>query len=135
MKPVFEYTKGMREKEMHYCPGCTHGIAHRLIMEVLEERGDLGNAIGVSPVGCSSVVSAVSVSLSLSNGDGRPGEFSLPHEKSDVTSDNMKMTDSTFMISRRISTSILSLLNTIIQYIRHYVNKRFHCPLDFVMNI
>ena len=51
MKPVFEYTKGMRETEMHYCPGCTHGIAHRLIMEVLEERGDLGNCIAVSPVG------------------------------------------------------------------------------------
>ena len=55
MKPVFEYTKGMRETELHYCPGCTHGIAHRLIMEVLEERGDLGNTIAVSPVGCSIV--------------------------------------------------------------------------------
>jgi 2-oxoglutarate ferredoxin oxidoreductase subunit beta len=55
LKPVFEYTKGMRETELHYCPGCTHGIAHRLIMEVLEERGDLGNCIAVSPVGCSIV--------------------------------------------------------------------------------
>ncbi len=55
MRPVFEYTKGMRETRTSYCPGCTHGIAHRLIMEVLEERGDLGNAIGVSPVGCSIV--------------------------------------------------------------------------------
>lgn len=55
MKPIFEYTKGMRETELHYCPGCTHGIAHRLIMEVLEERGDLGNCIAVSPVGCSIV--------------------------------------------------------------------------------
>lgn len=55
MKPVFEYTKGMSEVEMHYCPGCTHGIAHRLIMEVLEENDDLGNAIGVTPVGCSIV--------------------------------------------------------------------------------
>jgi 2-oxoglutarate/2-oxoacid ferredoxin oxidoreductase subunit beta len=55
MKPIFEYTKGMRETPLHYCPGCTHGIAHRLIMEVLEERGDLGNCIAVSPVGCSIV--------------------------------------------------------------------------------
>ncbi|MEG0391922.1 MAG: thiamine pyrophosphate-dependent enzyme [Anaerovoracaceae bacterium] len=55
MKTVFEYTKGMLETEMHYCPGCTHGIAHRLIMEVLEEMGDVGNCIGVSPVGCSIV--------------------------------------------------------------------------------
>ena len=53
MKPVFEVTQGMREKTSHYCPGCTHGISHRLIMEVLEERGQLGDAIGVSPVGCS----------------------------------------------------------------------------------
>ena len=55
MRPIFEYTKGMRETELHYCPGCTHGIAHRLIMEVLEERDDLGNCIAVSPVGCSIV--------------------------------------------------------------------------------
>ena len=55
MKPVFEYSRGMREKELHYCPGCTHGIAHRLIMEVLDEKGQLGDAIGVAPVGCSIV--------------------------------------------------------------------------------
>lgn len=55
MKAVFEYTKGMREHELHYCPGCTHGIAHRLVMEVLEERNALGDAIGVAPVGCSVV--------------------------------------------------------------------------------
>ncbi len=55
MKPVFEYTKGMFDVDSHYCPGCTHGISHRLIMEVLEERGRLGDAIGVSPVGCSIV--------------------------------------------------------------------------------
>lgn len=55
MNTVFEYTKGMTETELHYCPGCTHGIAHRLIMEVLEEKGKLGDCIGVSPVGCSIV--------------------------------------------------------------------------------
>jgi len=53
MKPVFTYTKGMLPVHTHYCPGCTHGIAHRLIMECLEERGELGNAIGVAPIGCS----------------------------------------------------------------------------------
>ena len=51
MKPVFEYTKGMREKELHYCPGCTHGIIHRLVMETLDEKDQLGDAIGVAPVG------------------------------------------------------------------------------------
>jgi len=53
MKTIFEYTKGMREQSTHYCPGCTHGIAHRLIMEALDERGALGDAIGVAPIGCS----------------------------------------------------------------------------------
>ena len=53
MKPIFTYTNGMLHVSTHYCPGCTHGIAHRLIMEVLEENGKLGQAIGVAPIGCS----------------------------------------------------------------------------------
>lgn len=53
MKPVFEATKHLLDRDTHYCPGCSHGIAHRLLMEVLEERGEIGDAIGVSPVGCS----------------------------------------------------------------------------------
>ena len=52
MKTVFEPTKGMIPVDTSYCPGCTHGIAHRIIMEVLEERGSLGNTIGVVPIGC-----------------------------------------------------------------------------------
>lgn len=55
MRTVFEYTKGMRDTELTYCPGCTHGIAHRLIMEALAEKNALGSTIGVSPVGCSIV--------------------------------------------------------------------------------
>lgn len=50
---VFQRTKGLTEKPFHYCPGCTHGIAHRLVAEVLEELDVLGKAIGVAPVGCS----------------------------------------------------------------------------------
>ena len=38
---------------MHYCPGCTHGIAHRLVAEVLQEMGVRDKTIGVAPVGCS----------------------------------------------------------------------------------
>ncbi|MEA4969614.1 MAG: thiamine pyrophosphate-dependent enzyme [Candidatus Pelethousia sp.] len=53
MKPIFTYTKGMLPVSTSYCPGCTHGVAHRLIMEVLEETGRLGQAIGVAPIGCS----------------------------------------------------------------------------------
>ena len=53
MKTVFEPTRGMIPTDTSYCPGCTHGIAHRIIMEALEERGSLGNTIGVVPIGCS----------------------------------------------------------------------------------
>ena len=53
MKKIFEFTKGMLPEETSYCPGCTHGISHRLIMEVLEEKNLLGNTIGVAPIGCS----------------------------------------------------------------------------------
>ena len=53
MKTVFEFTKGMLPEETTYCPGCTHGIAHRLIMEALDEKGLLGETIGVAPIGCS----------------------------------------------------------------------------------
>ena len=43
----------MSIRKVCYRPGCTHGIAHRLVMEVLEERGHLGETIGVAPIGCS----------------------------------------------------------------------------------
>ncbi len=41
------------ETTTHYCPGCTHGVAHRLVAEVLEEMGVAEKTIGVAPVGCS----------------------------------------------------------------------------------
>ena len=50
---VFEKTKGLTDAPLHYCPGCTHCIIHRLVAEVLEELGVLGKTIGVAPVGCS----------------------------------------------------------------------------------
>ncbi len=52
MAVVFEKTKGLTDKPFHYCPGCTHGIIHRLVAESLEELGLLDDAIGVAPVGC-----------------------------------------------------------------------------------
>lgn len=55
MKTVFEFTKGMLPEETTYCPGCTHGISHRLVMEILDEKGLLGDTIGVAPIGCSIV--------------------------------------------------------------------------------
>ena len=50
---IFKKTEGLTEKETHYCPGCTHGIAHRLVAEVLEEMKELDNSVCVSSVGCS----------------------------------------------------------------------------------
>ena len=53
MAVVFERTKGLTEVETHYCPGCTHGIIHRLVGEALVELDILDKTIGVCPVGCS----------------------------------------------------------------------------------
>ncbi len=52
MAVVFEKTKMLTDTPLHYCPGCTHGIAHRLVAEVLEEIGAEGHCVGVAPVGC-----------------------------------------------------------------------------------
>jgi len=52
-KQVFVNTTGLTERMTHYCPGCTHGVVHRLTAEVLEELGLLGRAVGIAPVGCS----------------------------------------------------------------------------------
>lgn len=52
MQKVFNRSKGLTELPFHYCPGCTHGIIHRLIGEVLEELDIIGDTIGVAPVGC-----------------------------------------------------------------------------------
>ena len=53
MTVVFKKTQGLTDKHTHYCPGCTHGIIHRIVAEVLDELGVLGDTIGVAPVGCS----------------------------------------------------------------------------------
>lgn len=50
---VYEKTSLMTDKALSYCPGCGHGTAHRIIMEVIEELGLEENTIGVAPVGCS----------------------------------------------------------------------------------
>lgn len=53
---VFAYPKALNELKFHYCPGCTHGIAHRILAEVLEEMDLLDRAIGVGSVGCSAYI-------------------------------------------------------------------------------
>ena len=51
MAVVFEKTKMLTDTVFHYCPGCNHGIAHRLVGEAIEELGLSDNGIGVAPVG------------------------------------------------------------------------------------
>ena len=53
MAVVFEKPHALTDAPMHYCPGCTHGIIHRLVAEVIDELGIEGRTIGVAPVGCS----------------------------------------------------------------------------------
>ncbi len=50
---VFEKTKLLTDKVFSYCPGCGHGVAHRILMEVIEEMDIQSETIGVAPVGCS----------------------------------------------------------------------------------
>ena len=50
---VYKKSKVLTDAVMHYCPGCGHGTAHRIIAEVIEELGIQDKTIGVSPVGCS----------------------------------------------------------------------------------
>ena len=53
MAVVFEKPKALSDVPFHYCPGCTHGIVHRLVAEVIDELGVEGNTVGVASVGCS----------------------------------------------------------------------------------
>ncbi|MBU5419665.1 2-oxoglutarate oxidoreductase [Acetanaerobacterium sp. MSJ-12] len=52
MAIVFEKPKALTDAVLHYCPGCTHGIIHRLVAEAIDELGIEGRTIGVAPVGC-----------------------------------------------------------------------------------
>ncbi len=52
MAVVFEKTKALTDVKLHYCPGCAHGIVHRLVAECLEEMDEVKNAIACVPVGC-----------------------------------------------------------------------------------
>lgn len=49
---VYTKSKGLTDAVLHYCPGCTHGVVHKLVAECLVELDVLGKAVGVAPVGC-----------------------------------------------------------------------------------
>ena len=50
---VFEKPHALTDTPLHYCPGCTHGIVHRLVAEAIDELGIEGKTVGIAPVGCS----------------------------------------------------------------------------------
>ncbi len=52
-KIVYQKSAGLTDKELHYCPGCTHGIIHKLVAETLVELDVLQKAIVIAPVRCS----------------------------------------------------------------------------------
>jgi 2-oxoglutarate/2-oxoacid ferredoxin oxidoreductase subunit beta len=52
MAVVFKKTEVLTDVPFHYCPGCTHGIAHRLVAECIDELGIADKTIGICPVGC-----------------------------------------------------------------------------------
>ena len=49
---VYKKPTLMNDNAMHYCPGCSHGVVHKLIAEVIEEMGMEDKTVGISPVGC-----------------------------------------------------------------------------------
>ena len=49
---VYGKPRLMNDNAMHYCPGCSHGVVHKLVAEVIEDMGMEENAIGIAPVGC-----------------------------------------------------------------------------------
>jgi 2-oxoglutarate ferredoxin oxidoreductase subunit beta len=56
MKQVFAHPRSLKKAITHYCPGCGHGIAHRLVAETLDELGLRENTVGIAPVGCSVLI-------------------------------------------------------------------------------
>ena len=52
MGKTFSRPEALSDAHTHYCPGCTHGIAHRLVAEVIDELGIRGRTVGIAPVGC-----------------------------------------------------------------------------------
>ena len=49
---VYKKPALLNDNNMHYCPGCSHGVVHKLVAEIIEDMGATEYAIGISPVGC-----------------------------------------------------------------------------------
>mgnify|MGYP001337783596 CR=1 FL=1 len=56
MKTIFKKPNSLTDTVFHYCPGCSHGIVHRLVCEVIDELDISGKTIAVEPVGCAVII-------------------------------------------------------------------------------
>ena len=65
MAVLFEKTKLLTDKQFHYCPGCNHGIIHRLVAEVIDEMNLDGKVIGVEEVNALAELPSKEVLLSM----------------------------------------------------------------------
>jgi 2-oxoglutarate/2-oxoacid ferredoxin oxidoreductase subunit beta len=52
MGKTFQRPEALSDRDTHYCPGCTHGVIHRLVAETIDELGIRGRTVGIAPVGC-----------------------------------------------------------------------------------
>ncbi len=52
MGKTYQKPEALSDRPTHYCPGCTHGVIHRLVAEVIDELGVRGRSVGIAPVGC-----------------------------------------------------------------------------------
>ena len=53
MAVVYQRPHALLDVPTHYCPGCTHGVIHKLVAQAIDELGCEGRTIGIAPVGCS----------------------------------------------------------------------------------
>jgi 2-oxoglutarate/2-oxoacid ferredoxin oxidoreductase subunit beta len=56
MPTLFQAPRSMSERITHYCPGCTHGVIHRIVGEAIDELGVRERTVGIAPVGCSVLI-------------------------------------------------------------------------------
>ena len=102
----YERTNGLTDVHTHYCPGCTHGILHKLVAEVLAELGVLGKTVGIASVGCSVF------SYDYFNTDFQQ----VPHGRACATATGIK----------RILPTVLSLpIKVMVTLVQSVLQKRF----------
>ena len=100
---VFDKPHALNDIPFHYCPGCTHGIIHRLVAEVMDELGIEGKAVGIAPVGCS--VMAILQNITELN-------FWMPTVLEYLTTWNLKLKDYTLTANLTVWNFMKSVKST-----------------------